>query len=145
MYETSVRFLNGVSFEVVSRAHTLICDQPAENGGADSGMTPPELLLASLGTCAGFYAAQYLKARNLPADGLNIRVTAEKGTQPPRLASFRIEVESVAAADPRHSEGLQRAVEKCLIHHTLMHPPKIEVAIQPAPAGVSSVTRSAAP
>jgi organic hydroperoxide reductase OsmC/OhrA len=28
-------------------------DQPVENGGHDEGMTPPELLLASLGSCAG--------------------------------------------------------------------------------------------
>jgi putative redox protein len=131
MYETHVRFLDGVSFEVESRGHKLICDQPADNGGADSGMTPPELLLASLATCAGFYAVQYLKARKLPEQGLNVKVTAEKAMQPPRLGSFRIEVESPAADDEKHREGLRRAVEKCLIHHTLLHPPVIEIAIQP--------------
>jgi uncharacterized OsmC-like protein len=29
-----------------------------DTGGFDEGMTPPELLLTSLGSCAGFYAAQ---------------------------------------------------------------------------------------
>lgn len=136
MYETNVRFLDGVRFEVESRGHKLICDQPAENGGADAGMTPPELLLASLATCAGFYAIQYLKARKLPELGLNVNVTAEKAKQPPRLGLFRIEVESPAAEDEKHREGLRRAVEKCLIHHTLMHPPVIEIAIQPVAAAV---------
>ena len=78
MYETHVRFLDGVRFEAESRGHKLICDQPVVNGGADTGMTPPELLLASLATCAGFYAVQYLKARKLPEQGLNVKVTAEK-------------------------------------------------------------------
>lgn len=136
MYETNVRFLNGVSFEVDSRGHKLVCDQPAETGGADSGMTPPELLLASLGTCAGYYAVQYLKARKLPEDGLNVRVTAEKAMNPPRIGSFRIEVESQYATDEKHREGLRRAVEKCLIHHTLMHAPAIEIAIEPVVAAV---------
>ena len=35
-------------------------------------MTPPELFLASLGTCAAYYAAEYLNARDLPADGLEV-------------------------------------------------------------------------
>lgn len=138
MYETKVKFLNGVAFEADSRGHKLICDQPAENGGEDAGMTPPELLLASLGTCAGFYAVQYLKFRNLASEGLSIKVAAEKALQPARIGSIRIEVESPFAEDPKHAQGLQRAVEKCLIHATLLHAPSIEVSIQPALATSSA-------
>jgi len=136
MYETSVRYVDGVSFQVEARGHSLICDQPPENGGSDTGMTPPELMLASLGTCAGYYALQYLKVRNLPLEGLSVRVSAEKGTQPARLASFRIDVEAPGAEDPKHHQGLVRAVEKCLIHHTLLNPPAIEIVVQPVPAAV---------
>ena len=136
MYETSVRYVDGVSFQVEARGHSLICDQPPENGGSDTGMTPPELMLASLGTCAGYYALQYLKFRNLPLEGLSVRVSAEKGTQPARLASFRIDVEAPGAEDPKHHQGLVRAVEKCLIHHTLLNPPAIEIVVQPVPAAV---------
>ncbi len=136
MYETSVKFRNGVSFEVEARGHRLICDQPAANAGDDEGMTPPELMLASVGTCAGFYAVQYLKARSLSAEGLTVRVSAEKATQPARLGVIRIEVASPAAEEPRHKEGLIRAVEKCLIHATLKHEPTIEIEVQPLPAAV---------
>ena len=92
--------------------------------------------MASLGTCAGFYAIQYLKFRNLPSDGLTIRVSGEKTTQPARVGSIRIEVESAGAEDPKHHQGLQRAVEKCLIHATLLHAPEIEIAVQPGMASV---------
>lgn len=136
MYETNTSFLSGVSFTVDARGHKLVCDQPAGAGGEDSGMTPPELFLASIGTCAGYYAVQYLKARNLPPDGLNIRVTAEKAMQPARLGAIRIDVESPAAEDERHHAGLVRAVEKCLIHNTLLHKPEIAIAVQPAAAAV---------
>jgi uncharacterized OsmC-like protein len=98
----------------------------------DSGMTPPEFLLASLATCAGFYAAQYLNTRKLPADGLRVSVTAEKALQPARLASFRIDVQT-PELDPGHEAGLLRAVKACLIHNTLAAPPAIEIAIT-APA-----------
>jgi hypothetical protein len=63
--------LGEIRFEAIARGHRVICDQPQTNGGSDSGITPPEFLLVSLGTCAGYYAAQYLKARSLPTDGLS--------------------------------------------------------------------------
>jgi hypothetical protein len=54
--EVSVEHLGSVQFEIKARQHTIECDQPPGNGGYDEGMTPPELLLASLGSCTGFYA-----------------------------------------------------------------------------------------
>ena len=94
-------------------------------------MTPPEFLLASLASCALYYAAHYLKARGLPAGDLNVRVSAEKALQPARLAAFRIHV-NVAGLDERQEAGLLRAVKACLIHNTLVEPPKIEIAIHAA-------------
>ncbi len=91
-------------------------------------MTPPEFLLASLASCAGFYAEQYLKARGHSPDGLRVRVTADKATHPARLDSFRIEV-AMPLLDERHREGILRAVKACLIHNTLESCPHIEVAI----------------
>src|SRR2546426_4194039 len=44
------------------------------------GHDAPELLLASLGTCAGYYALQYLRTRLLPTDGLTVQISAEKET-----------------------------------------------------------------
>lgn len=107
----------------------MVCDQPVDNGGADSGMTPPEFLLASLATCAAYYAAEYLKARGLPADELIVRVTAEKALKPARLERFRIEIE-IRELDARHQEGVLRAAKACLIHNTLLGTPEIEIALQ---------------
>jgi uncharacterized OsmC-like protein len=126
--EVEILHLGEVKFEAIARGHHVICDQPATNGGLDSGMTPPEFLLVSLGTCAGFYAAQYLKARSLPGDGLRIKVTAEKATQPARLASFRIEV-TAPDLDAQHQAGILRAVKACLIHNTLLNAPTIDIAL----------------
>ena len=61
--EVIVEHLGAVQFEIKARGHIIVTDQPRENGGFDEGMTPPELLLASLGSCAAFYAAQYLRKR----------------------------------------------------------------------------------
>lgn len=127
--DVTVRYQNGVRFQAETRGHGVICDQPSENGGADQGMSPPEFLLVSLGTCAGYYAVQYLKARGLPVEGLEVRVRADKGGKPVRLDSFVIEVTVPGVDGERHKEGLLRAVKLCLIHNTLAHPPQIDIAI----------------
>jgi len=129
--EIVVEHLGDSQFEVKARSHTLICDQPLENGGHDEGMTPPELLLASLGTCAGYYAAQYLKHHNLAAAGTRVRVSAGKAKDPARMEDFVISLEVAALLDDRHRAGLERAVNKCLVHATLTHPPRISLAIGP--------------
>lgn len=135
--ECSVEYLGGTMFAAGTRGHRVICDQPRENGGADNGMTPPEFLLASLGTCAGYYAAEYLRTRSLATEGLRVQVTAEKARQPARLGSFKITVEAPSVNDERHRDGLLRAAKSCLIHNTLLHPPSVEMAVSiSAPAVV---------
>jgi len=126
--EIRVRHLDGVKFETLTRGHRILCDQPAANAGSDAGMTPPELLLASLGTCAGFYAAQYLRNHKLSQNGLEVVVHAEKASAPARLGRFRIEVTAPGLA-AEHEAGMLRAVNACLIKNTLAMPPEIETVL----------------
>ena len=128
--EVKITHLDHVKFAIQSRSHTIVCDQPAENGGEDSGMTPPELLLASLGSCAAFYAVQYLKTRNLAQSGVEVSITAEKLKQPARLGNFRIHVVSPVSLTEEQTEGLMRSVHSCLIHNTLLTPPEIKIELE---------------
>lgn len=136
----TVRHVAGVQFAIEARGHQVMCDQPTSDGGTDTGMTPPELLLASLGSCAAYYAEQYLRTRSLPDNGLSVAVTAEKTTAPARLDFFNIAVSVPTLSDPRHVAGVRASVERCLIHNTLLHAPSIQIHVS-ANAGetVSSV------
>jgi putative redox protein len=125
-----VEHLGGVQFEIKARHHRIVSDQPSENGGCDEGMTPPELLLASLGSCAGFYAAQYLKNRGLATEGTIVRVSAEKAKNPPRIDDIRIEVEVPSALTDEHREGIEQAIHHCLIHNTLLNAPRISLEVK---------------
>jgi putative redox protein len=124
--EVIIEHLGAVQFEIKARGHSIVTDQPRENGGFDEGMTPPELLLASLGSCAAFYAAQYLRKHKLATEGTRVRVTAEKEKNPARLDRFRIEVELPLQLDDEHRAGVEDVVRGCLIHNTLLHPPQIQ-------------------
>lgn len=127
----SVKYLDQVRFEAEARGHRVICDQPESNKGANSGMTPPEFLLVSLGTCAAYYAVEYLKTRGLPTDGVEVSVDAEKRSGPARLGEFRIRVRT-AELDERHQQGILRAIRACVVHNTLCHSPIVEVELEQA-------------
>ncbi|MGP8269489.1 MAG: OsmC family protein [Terracidiphilus sp.] len=123
--EVNISHLDNVKFSIQSRSHTILCDQPVENEGEDSGMTPPELMLASLGSCAAFYAVEYLRTRSLAQGGVEVRVNADKLKQPARLGNFRIHVVCPVPLTEEQTEGLMRSVKHCLIHNTLLSPPEI--------------------
>jgi uncharacterized OsmC-like protein len=138
MLEVQVNHLGDVQFEVKAREHTIYCDQPEDNGGYNEGMTPPELLLGSVGACAGHYAVQYLKIRNLPVEGLQIRVTGEKALHPARISEIGVEVNCSAELSAKDREGVLNAVHKCLIHNTLVNPPRIRVELSSADTAVAA-------
>jgi putative redox protein len=140
--EVHITQIEEARFSVQARNHTIVCDQPAENGGADAGMTPPELLLAALGACAAFYAAEYLRTRTLANSGVTASVTAEKLKGPTRVGNFHIRIDCPVSLTAEQHEGLMRSVEHCLVKNTLLNPPQIEVSLEvPCSAGVNSDSR----
>ena len=128
--QVHVQQLENVKFAIHARNHTVICDQPADNGGTDEGMTPPEFLLASLGSCAAFYAVQYLKTRNLAAGGVEVTVNAEKLKSPARLGNFQIEVDCPVPLTEEQQLSIVRSVHSCLVHNTLMSVPEIAIELK---------------
>jgi len=132
--EIRIEHLNNGKCAANIRGHYIICDQPPANGGNDEGPTPPEFLLVSLGTCAGFYAHSYLKKHglNLP---LGVSVNAEKMPAPARLGKFHVEIDC-PGLPPDHEAGMLRSVNACLIKNTLLQAPAFETVLATAPVGV---------
>jgi putative redox protein len=131
--EVKVYHTGKIRFRIQARQHTIESDQPLENGGEDAAMTPPEIFLASLGSCAAFYAAQYLSSRKLADHGLEVSVEAEKLRDPARLGNLVIKVQSPVELTPDQTQAMERSVHRCLIHQTLLNVPQITIEMIPAP------------
>ena len=128
--QVNVEQLGNVKFAVHARNHTIVCDQPTDNGGSDEGMTISELLLASLGSCAVFHAVQHLKTLNLATAGVKATVDAEKLNAPARLGNFRIELQCPVALTEEQQLGLVRSVHGCLIQNTMRSVPEIAIELK---------------
>ncbi len=128
--EVRIRHGKDKQSEAFARFHRVVCDQQFNDGGSDTGMTPPELMLSALGCCAMHYATEYLRTRRLPFDSTELRISAIKGGQPARLTEIKIEVDAPALS-LRARDGLMRAIDACLLKRTLADPPNMKVSFVP--------------
>ena len=79
----------GYQARVTVRGHELTVDEPAEDGGKDTGPTPTELLLASLASCYTLSLRWAAKHRNVPLG--DIKVTASGSYDGLKFGRVRLE------------------------------------------------------
>jgi uncharacterized OsmC-like protein len=113
--------------------HELVFDQPESvPGGADRGPSPLDVMSVSVAACAHYYAAAYLHARGVSPEGLSVEVTAEKERTPaPRIGRLVLKINAPAGLPERHLAGIERAIKSCPAYGTLLHPPAVEISIEP--------------
>ncbi len=132
--EIDVTFPGGKRVDARLGEFTVRTDQPVEAGGAGGAPGPFELFLASLATCAGYYALAFCQGRNLPTEGLalSLRYEADAAGIPTRIAlALRLPV----GFPESHRAAMLRAVGNCKVKRTLAAAPTIDVALAPDAAG----------
>jgi uncharacterized OsmC-like protein len=116
--QIALHYSGGALFAAEARHHRVLLDQPTEDGATDQGMSPAELLLASLGGCVGQHVAQYLSLRGLSRDGLSIRVETQPATRPLHFGDFHVEV-TVPGLNDRQRRALEESFPAGLVHNAL--------------------------
>ena len=128
--QVEVSYLGGESYAVATRGHTLLTDQPPAAGGADTAMTPTELLIASLSSCVAFYAGRYLARHGLNRDGLHITATFATATgRPARVGAVRLTIRVPGGIPPSRKAALLAVASHCTVHNTLRQPPDIAIEL----------------
>ena len=69
---------SGFASQVRVRNHSLWADEPRTVGGTDSGPSPYELLLASLGTCVAMTVRMYADRKGWPLAGVSVSLSQER-------------------------------------------------------------------
>jgi ribosomal protein S12 methylthiotransferase accessory factor len=105
-------------------------DQPAGHGGEGAAPTPFDTFLASIGTCAGVYVLNFLRRREIPADG--IRLTLETTDDPQRKMLSRITLRLAVPAEfpERYRGAIARAVDLCSVKRHILDPPQFETIVE---------------
>jgi putative redox protein len=67
-----VRSRVGLTHEIAARGHQLMADEPIDQGGADAGPTPYELLLGALGACTAMTLRLYGDRKGYPLESVEV-------------------------------------------------------------------------
>jgi putative redox protein len=108
---------------VDARGHRLVADEPVEDGGADLGTSPFELLASGLAVCTSITILVYVRQRSLSIDDVAVDVRyvrAGEDDRPasgPDLAERRITL--IGTADPALLPRLARVARACPVHKLL--------------------------
>lgn len=108
----------------------VMTDQPISAGGEGSAPSPFDLFLASIATCAGFFAQSYCQTRQLPSDGIAIVQTMVRDPQTRLVTQIVLRVTVPSSFPSEHHDGLIAAINACSVKKHLLHPPNISVEIQ---------------
>ena len=124
-----VTFPGGLAVDAHCKGHLIHTDQPEKNGGDDTGPAPFDLFLASIATCAGFYALRFCEKRGFPAEELAVTLEPVRDPENKRVATIRIEVHLPQGFPEKYHSAVLRAIDQCAVKRHIVSPPDFDVQI----------------
>jgi len=125
----TVAYKGGARYDVTSGRHTIVTDQPIEDGGGDAGMSPVELFAGSLGSCVAYFVGRYCTRHQIPCEGFTVDVEWSYAEQPHRVGAVELRVNLPSAVTPEQREKLLKVAHGCTVHQSLAVPPKVEIQL----------------
>jgi len=122
-----ITFPGGVQVNAQFNGFEIASDQPERNGGQNSAPSPFDFFLASLGTCAGFFALRFCQQRDLSTDGLRLQLTTERNAETKRLDRVAITMQLPIDFPEKYRSAIIRATDQCAVKKALLDPPEIEL------------------
>ena len=127
MKTLEIGFPGGKKISASVGNHTVVTDQPASNGGEDMAMSPFDLFWASLATCAGFYAAEFCKRRNISMEGFALRMHCHAGEQSKMYERVQFELTLPPGFPADQVESLKRSIDSCAVKKHVVNAPAFEI------------------
>ena len=113
---------------ITAGGHQLVADEPAAIGGADSGPTPYDLLLAGLGACTAITVRMYADRKGWPLRQTTVRLRhqrihakdcAECETKTGQMDQIERELQFEGELTDEQRARLLDIAERCPVHRTL--------------------------
>jgi ribosomal protein S12 methylthiotransferase accessory factor len=124
--EMIITFPGGKRVDAEFAGFTVRTDQPIAHGGEGTAPSPFQLFLASLGTCAGFYALSFCAQRGIPTDGVRLiqRIVPKPEGGVGKIA---IEIHVPPSFPENYVKAIAHAASACTVKKVIEQAPEFEV------------------
>lgn len=122
-----ISFPSGLAVEARLDDFVIRTDQPATDGGGGSAPSPFSLFLASIGTCAGFYALRFCRERNIDTADMRLRMDWERDEAGHRLDRVVLKLTLPPGFPDKYRKAVVKAMDQCAVKRTLFDPPEFVV------------------
>lgn len=129
--EMTVDFPGNKRVTSTYKGFTVETDQPASEGGDGSAPEPFDLFLSSLGTCAGVYIVYFCESRDIPTEGITMKLGFERNEETHLMEKIRMDIHLPSGFPVKYRKAVVRAAQMCTVKRTLAQPPEIIVRTHP--------------
>lgn len=124
-----ITFPGGAAVEASFEGTSIRTDQPEKYGGGGTAPAPFELFLASIGTCAGYYALRFCQERKIATGGLGVSMAWERNAVTKLIEKIRIDLTLPPGFPEKYRDAIVRAADQCAVKKHLVDPPSVEVVV----------------
>ncbi|WP_212004268.1 OsmC family protein [Chitinophaga sp. HK235] len=117
--------IEGIPYQVSisARDHRWLADEPAEVSGGDTGPTPGELLLSSLGSCTAITLTMYAARKKWPVEKIDVELRFDSDAKPdPKTTVIECLVHITGDLDETQRKRLMEIAHACPVHKVLSNP-----------------------
>lgn len=129
--DIKVVYGEGLEVNVSYKGFLIKTDQPVHQGGGGTAPSPFDLFLASLAACAGFYALEFCRAREIPTAGLGVSLSTEKGAVSKMIDKITVHLDLPAGFPDRYKAAIVKAVDHCTVKAHILRAPQFEIVTRP--------------
>jgi putative redox protein len=128
----TVAYQGGTQYDIQSRSHRIVTDQPVEDGGQDLGMSPVELFVGSLAGCVGYFVGRFCGRHHIPCEGLRIDAEWTMAEGPHRVGTVTLGIHLPQSITPEQQERLLKVAHGCTVHQSIAVASQVAIALNPA-------------